>query len=97
VDRELRQAFGDVIGDLRQERQLSQEALSLACGRHRTYISLLERGRNTPSIETLWVMADALEVEPVDLVSLVQARCQEIRRDRGAGRASRSSPRRPRR
>jgi transcriptional regulator with XRE-family HTH domain len=80
VDQELRQAFGDVVRDLRQERQLSQEALSFACGRHRTYISLLERGRNTPSIETLWAMADALEVEPVELVGLVQARRQAIRR-----------------
>ena len=71
---ELRQAFGEVIRELRQDRNLSQEELSFSCGRHRTYVSLLERGRNTPTIETVWRIAEALEVSAVDLIAAVQER-----------------------
>lgn len=47
---------------------MSQEELSFACGRHRTYVSLIERGRNSPSIQTLWMLAEALDVEPDEMV-----------------------------
>jgi len=36
----LTQAFGEVLRELRHERGLSQDALSFACGRHRTHVSL---------------------------------------------------------
>lgn len=62
------QAFGQVVRELRQQRGLSQEALSFACGRHRTYVSLIERGKNSPSLKTLWLIAGALQVSPTDLV-----------------------------
>jgi transcriptional regulator with XRE-family HTH domain len=67
-------AFGQVIRELRLERGLSQEALSFACGRHRTYISLLERGHNSPSLDTVWVIAAALEVQPSEIVAGVERR-----------------------
>ena len=60
--------MGRVIRELREERGLSQEALGFACGRHRTYVSLIERGRNSPSLRTLQMLADALEVQPSELV-----------------------------
>lgn len=62
------EAFGRVLRELREQRGLSQEALSFACDRHRTYISLLERGKNSPSMRTLWVLAAALEVRPSEIV-----------------------------
>jgi transcriptional regulator with XRE-family HTH domain len=68
------QALGQVIRELREKRGLSQEALSFACGRHRTYVSLLERGKNSPSLKTLWMLAGALEVRPSELVRRVERR-----------------------
>ncbi len=82
LDDALNGAFGDVIRELRRKRGLSQEALSFACGRHRTYVSLLERGHNSPSLQTLWMLAAALEIEPAKLVQLVQARTLPARRGR---------------
>lgn len=67
-------AFGNVVRELRLERGLSQEALSFACGRHRTYVSLLERGHSSPTLDTLWVIADALGVKPSEIVVRVERR-----------------------
>jgi transcriptional regulator with XRE-family HTH domain len=60
----LDQALGDVLREIRLHKGLSQEELALACDRHRTYVSLLERGRNSPSVRPLFVIAQALEVSP---------------------------------
>jgi len=70
---ELQVAFGKIIREIRQDRGISQEALSLSCGRHRTYISLIERGKNSPSITTLWLIAAALGVSPAAVIARVEA------------------------
>ncbi len=73
VDSALQAAFGEVLRDLRQRARLSQEELSFRCGRHRTYVSLIERGKNSPSITTLWLLAAALDVLPSALLRSVEA------------------------
>jgi transcriptional regulator with XRE-family HTH domain len=67
-------AFGQVIRELRHQAGLTQEALSFACGRHRTYVSLIERGKNAPSITTVWMLADALDVTPSEILRRVENR-----------------------
>lgn len=66
--------FGEVIRELRLERGLSQEDLSFATGRHRTYVSLIERGRSSPTIRTLWLLAEALEVRPSEIIKRIERR-----------------------
>lgn len=68
----LTTSFGQVLRELRHERGMSQEALSFACSRHRTFVSLLERGENAPSLNTLWMLAEALDVAPSALVLRVE-------------------------
>lgn len=65
---ELEVAIGQVIREMREAKELSQEALGFACGRHRTYVSLVERGCNSPSLRTLQMLAEALGVRPSELV-----------------------------
>jgi transcriptional regulator with XRE-family HTH domain len=72
VATELQEAFGQVVREFRLKAGLSQEALSFACGRHRTYVSLIERGKNAPSITTLWLLADALNVRPSEIIRRVE-------------------------
>ncbi len=74
ADNDLDRAFGAVIRELRHERGLSQEALSFACQRHRTYVSLIERGRNSVSVQTLWMLSGALGVRPSAVLLRVEAR-----------------------
>ncbi len=68
----LDERFGRVLRELRHERGLSQEALSFACGRHRTFVSLLERGRSGPTLGTVWRLADALDVAPSEFIRRVE-------------------------
>ncbi|HEX2050171.1 MAG TPA: helix-turn-helix transcriptional regulator [Actinomycetota bacterium] len=66
------QAFGLVMREWRERSGLSQEALAFACGRHRTYVSLLERGRSSPSLRTVFDVARALGVRPSDMLTDVE-------------------------
>jgi transcriptional regulator with XRE-family HTH domain len=69
---DLQVAFGRVIRELRTATGLSQEALSFQCGLHRTYVSLIERGKNAPSITTLWLFAGALGTKPSVIIRRVE-------------------------
>ena len=48
------EAFGKVLKELRQTHSVSQEELGFESGYHRTYISLLERGRKIPPLNTIF-------------------------------------------
>ena len=61
-----------MLRELRARSGLSQEALAFACGRHRTYVSLLERGLSSPSLQTLFRIADALGARPSEMLALVE-------------------------
>ena len=62
-DRSVAKSFGQALRQLRLERGMSQEELGFASGYHRTYISLLERGKKSPSLQTIFQLAKAL-MEP---------------------------------
>lgn len=64
----LDEAFGRVLRDVRKSKKLSQEALGTAGNLHPTYVSLLERGKNSPSLRALFVLAEALDMQPSELV-----------------------------
>lgn len=57
---------------LRKKQGLSQEELGFESGYHRTYISLLERGKKSPSLKTIFQLSKALDVEPSDLIMQMQ-------------------------
>lgn len=75
----LDQALGDVLREIRLQKGMSQEQLALACDRHRTYVSLLERGKNSPSVRTLFMIAAALDVTPSSLLKRVEKRSSGYR------------------
>ncbi len=68
------EAFAEVLRDMRLKRGLSQEELAHACNRHRTYISLLERAKHSPSLGVLFNLAEALGTKPSDIVKRVEAK-----------------------
>lgn len=61
--------LGQAIRELRLERGMSQETLSLETGVHRNYIGGIERGERRPSFQTVVTLALALGVRPSELVA----------------------------
>jgi len=61
-------AFGRALREIRESKAISQERLALDCGLDRTYISLIERGINSPSIRVVVRIATILNVPPSKII-----------------------------
>lgn len=69
-------AFGEILRELRLARELSQETLALDAGVQRNYVSLLERGKNSASINILFKLSPILGVPVSEMMGQVEARMQ---------------------
>lgn len=58
--KEFAAAIGDHLRKLREEDGISQENLSLKAGYYRTYVGKIEQGLYSPSLHTIWRLANAL-------------------------------------
>jgi transcriptional regulator with XRE-family HTH domain len=67
-----KRAFARVLITAREERGLTQEALAFDSGYHPKYISMLERGVNSPSLTALLEIAKALNTTGAELVAQVE-------------------------
>lgn len=56
------EVFGATIRRQRRLRSWSQEELSFRTGLHRNHIGAIERGEGNPTIRTIQMVADALDV-----------------------------------
>lgn len=62
--------FGENLRAARKERGYSQESFAHAVDLDRTYIGGIERGERNPGLKTIVRIADALEMEVIDLFRL---------------------------
>jgi transcriptional regulator with XRE-family HTH domain len=60
--------LGRRIRVLRQAQGMSQERLAEKAGVHRTYVGSLERGERNVALINIVRLADALGVDPADLI-----------------------------
>lgn len=67
----LKEAFGAAVRQHRKAAQLSQDDLAYEAGLDRTYISGIETGRRNPSLLTIELLADAMDVSLVTLFETV--------------------------
>src|ERR1700730_278487 len=82
-----KRAFARVLMTLRDERGMTQETLAFDSGYHPKYISLLERGKNSPSLTAILEIARALGTTGSDLVRRVETLLPTNRRRRRDTRA----------
>ncbi|MBN2060223.1 MAG: helix-turn-helix transcriptional regulator [Deltaproteobacteria bacterium] len=71
-ERTVEVLFGEILKQIRKENGLSQEYLSFESGYHRTYISLLERGKKSPSLKTIFQLAKVLNINPSEFIDRIQ-------------------------
>lgn len=65
----LRKILADNVRSFRKEHSYSQEELADLCELHRTYIGSVEREERNVSLSTLEVIAKALELSVVELLT----------------------------
>ena len=70
-----RQALALALRTIRKARSLSQEDFGVVSSR--TYISSLERGLKSPTLDKLEAIADVMKVSPATLVLVAYAIAQE--------------------
>lgn len=68
----LDKVFGDAVRKRRKQLKISQEELGFRSGLHRTYISQIERGLKSPSLNVISVLAKALETQAFVLVQMAE-------------------------
>ena len=68
----ITKAFGRALKKIRVRKKLTQESLSLQANLSRVYISELEYGRKTPSIETVFKISKALNIKCSRLMDLTE-------------------------
>ncbi len=54
----INKLFGEILREFRTNANLSQEKLAELSSLDRTYISLLERGKRQPTLQTLFILHD---------------------------------------
>jgi len=65
---ERHEQFGPLLRRVRMEHGMTQEELADAAGLHRTEISLLERNKRKPLLETIVAVCRGLEMTPSELL-----------------------------
>jgi transcriptional regulator with XRE-family HTH domain len=81
----LNAAFGRVLARLRRERGWTQEFLSFECNLTRNYISLLERGQQSPTLNTIAKLAEALNVDEVEFLKMTFDELRKASKRSGSG------------
>jgi transcriptional regulator with XRE-family HTH domain len=68
----INQLFGEILRDARHQKNMTQEDLAEKSGIHRNHISFMERGLRSPSLETLFRVCQALDIEASKIVTDVE-------------------------
>ncbi len=65
---DIKKSFGKSLRAVRKARGLSQEDFSIASSR--TYLSTLERGLKSPTLDKIDSLADRMDIHPLTLLTL---------------------------
>jgi transcriptional regulator with XRE-family HTH domain len=61
--------FGKILQEERKAKKISQEKLANLTGLDRTFISLIENGKRSPTLSTILKICSALEISPSSIFS----------------------------
>jgi transcriptional regulator with XRE-family HTH domain len=66
-------AFGKALRELRKTKKATQDSLAVGAGLDRTYISLLELGQRSPTLDTMLALCGALHISLTELAVAIEA------------------------
>jgi len=72
-DKELFKAVGSVIKKLREDRGLSLNIFAFENDLQKSLVSRLENGINEPKLTSLWKIAEALDINPSELIKQIES------------------------
>ncbi|MEF2968600.1 helix-turn-helix transcriptional regulator [Paenibacillus sp. M1] len=77
----IKQIIGKTVKAIRIKQGLSQEDLAHECGVDRSYISMIEVGRNEPSVTKVFDLCKGLRIKPSDFFKLVESEYEKIQEE----------------
>ena len=83
VSKPHNQAFGTVLVRLRRSKKLSQEKLGFDADLTREFVSLLERGQRSPSLDTQLALCAALGISLDQMAAMIVAELDKLPRTDG--------------
>ena len=72
-------AVGNAIAKFREQKGISQEVLSGLSDIGRTHLSAIERGERKPTLETLYRISQALDVNMSDIMLEIEKDLSQIK------------------
>lgn len=88
----LRNRLSKNLKRIRAAQNISQEELGDRAGLHRTYISQVERTVTNVSLDNIYLLAEALRVDPAELLAIVGEETGVPADDKSGRIRSRHSP-----
>ncbi|OXS57013.1 hypothetical protein B1A99_18980 [Cohnella sp. CIP 111063] len=77
----IKQIIGKTLKAIRLKQGLSQEDLAHECDVDRSYISMIEVGRNEPSVTKIFELCSGLKIKPSDFFKLVEGEYEKVRKN----------------
>lgn len=68
----IKQIIGKTVKALRIKQGMSQEDLAQECDVDRSYISMIEVGRNEPSVTKIFDLCKGLKIKPSDFFKMIE-------------------------
>jgi transcriptional regulator with XRE-family HTH domain len=78
---DIKPIIGKLVKSFRIKEKLSQEDLAGLCEVDRSYISLIERGENEPSISKVFEICQGLNIKPSSFFNLVAIEFEKLKTD----------------
>lgn len=75
--------FGRILQEERKAKNISQEKLAKLAGLDRTFISLIENGKRSPTFSTILKVCSSLDIAPSELFSIYEQRDPDFKLKKG--------------
>lgn len=77
----IKSAIAKTVQGLRNQKKLTQEDLAGLCNVDRSYISMIEVGRNEPSVTKIFELCEGLGISVASFFQIVEREVQNLKNE----------------